>query len=160
MRCWNLDRRQSRDAIPQPSFRHDLRETVRAPVAASLMGLLSRAALAAWFGWALAGCASKEPRGVMDVPECRQAANAVAPLPGEPNIDHLRAQANAYSDCMTTHGYRLDEERLNDALTHMAQVQASDKMRGDPYQLIALRRQQLRLSPSMWQPHSTETPDR
>jgi len=146
--------------MPHTSPGHDPRETRRTPVGVSVIGRLARAAFTVWFGWALAGCASKEPRGVVDVPECRQTADAVAPLPGEPNIDHLRAQADAYSDCMTTHGYRLDEERLNDELTHIVQVQASDKMRGDPYQVMALRRQQLRLSPSMWQPDSTGTPDR
>jgi len=108
----------------------------------------------------LVGCASKEPQGVMDVPECRQAADAVARLPGESNIDYLRAQADAYSICMTAHGYRLDEERLNEELTHVAPVQASNLMRGDPGQLIALRHQQLRVSPSMWQPDSAGTPNR
>lgn len=102
-------------------------------------------------GLALAACAShKKPQGVADVPECRSAANAALPSEFESKLDNLRRQADAYSDCMSAHGYALDQDRLDDEVLHLSQVQWSDRMRGDPYDIVETHRQQLRLSPSMW----------
>ena len=114
-----------------------------------LFGMRSTSA-AILLGLALGGCASHKPQGVADVPECRSAANAVLSSELEPKLDTLRRQADAYSECMTAHGYALDQDRLDDELLHVTQVQWSDRMRGDPYDIVEAHRQQLRLSPSMW----------
>ena len=113
------------------------------------------AALAILLGPVLPGCASHEkPQGVADVPESRSAANAVLASEFESSIATLRRKADAYADCMSTHGYALDEERVADDLLHLTQVQEANHLLGDPWEIIERRRQQLRLSPSMWRPAS------
>lgn len=160
MRYSTFDTHGTRKLVPPLPCSDDPQKARSSPTCAGVAARLSRAALASWLGLMLAGCAGKQPQGVADVPECRQTADSIVQVHGESNIEHLRRQADAYSDCMTAHGYRLDEERLTEQLTHLQQVQASNIMRGDPSQLIALRREQLRLSPSMWQPGSPVTPNR
>jgi len=143
---------KSGKALPHGLRCGDRRKAGQSPSRPRAIARLCRAAFLAWLGFTLASCASKQPQGVADVPECRQAADGIVPGHGESNLDFLRRQADAYSDCMTAHGYALDEERLTEQLTHIRDVQASDWMRGDPWELIAVRRQQLRLSASMWRP--------
>jgi hypothetical protein len=99
----------------------------------------------------LAGCGSKAPRGVAAVPECRQAAASV-PKAFDAGVDYLRRQADAYSECMTAHGYVLDQEQLDDDLTHFEMVKNAEWLGGDPGPLIAQRRQKLRMSPELWRP--------
>jgi hypothetical protein len=104
-------------------------------------------------GIALAlGCGSKPPRGVAEVPECRSAAASVPKSDFDTGIDHLKRQADTYSECMTAHGYVLDQEQLDEQLLHIQQVQNADVMAGDPFFIIAKRRQQLRMSPALWRP--------
>ena len=98
------------------------------------------------------GCGSKEPKGVAEVPECRQAAAALKESKFDTGIDHLRRQADAYSDCMTAHGYVLDQEQLDEQLDHVRQVENAKWLGGDPFYMIAKRRQQLRMSPALWRP--------
>ena len=104
-------------------------------------------------GIALAqGCGSKAPKGVAEVPECRSAAASAPKSDFDTGIDYLKRQADTYSDCMTAHGYVLDQEQLDEQLLHIQQVHNADVMGGDPYYLIAKRRQQLRMSPALWRP--------
>ena len=98
------------------------------------------------------GCASKAPKGVADVPECRSAATGAAKLATDTEIDYLRRQADAYSDCMTAHGYVLDRDQLNEQIKHLEQVQHKNVMAGDPFFIVAKRRQELRMSPALWRP--------
>ena len=67
-------------------------------------------------------------------------------------IDYLKRQADAYSDCMTAHGYVLDREQLDEQLNHVEQVQNANVMGGDPFFIVAKRRQELRMSPALWRP--------
>lgn len=97
-------------------------------------------------------CGSKEPKGVAEVPECRSAAASLPKSDFDTGIDYLKRQADTYSDCMTAHGYVLDQEQLDEQLNHLLQVQNANVMAGDPYYLIAKRRQQLRMSPALWRP--------
>lgn len=96
------------------------------------------------------GCASKEPEGVAEVPECRQAAAAIKESKFDTGTDYLRHQADAYSDCMTAHGYVLDQEKLDEQLEHVRQIETAKWLGGDPVYIIAKRRQQLRMSPEFW----------
>jgi hypothetical protein len=98
------------------------------------------------------GCGSKAPKGVAEVPECRAAATALPESQFDTGIDYLRRQADTYSECMTTRGYVLDEEQLDEQLNHVRQVENGKWMGGDPYYIIAKRRQQLRMSPALWRP--------
>jgi hypothetical protein len=91
-------------------------------------------------------------KGVAEVPECRSAADSVRKSQFESGVDYLRRQADAYSNCMTAHGYVLNQEEIDERLDHIRQVQNADVMGGDPYYLIAKRRQELRMSPAMWRP--------
>ncbi|HMK21742.1 MAG TPA: hypothetical protein VK466_05370 [Terriglobales bacterium] len=105
------------------------------------------------FGFGLVqGCGSKAPKGVAEVPECRDAARAIKESKFDTGIDHLRRQADAYSECMTAHGYVLDEEQLDERLNHVRQVENAKWLGGDPYYIIAERRQQFRMSPQFWRP--------
>jgi hypothetical protein len=103
------------------------------------------------------GCGSKAPKGVPELPECRQAAVAITESKFDTGIDLLRRQADAYSECMTTHGYVLDGEKLDEQLEHVRQVENAKWMGGDPFFIIAKRRQQLRMSPSLWRPAPPST---
>ncbi|HTS54474.1 MAG TPA: hypothetical protein VMH26_14460 [Burkholderiales bacterium] len=104
-------------------------------------------------GIALAqGCGSKAPKGVAEVPECRSAATNVPKSGFDTGIDYLKRQADAYSDCMTAHGYVLDREQLDEQLNHVEQVQNANVMGGDPFFIVAKRRQELRMSPALWRP--------
>jgi hypothetical protein len=96
------------------------------------------------------GCASKELKGVADVPECRAAADGVTKQPFDVGADHLRHQADAYSDCMTARGYVLDEVALQSNLDRYEMVQNAQVMLGDPAPLLAVRRQKLRMNPALW----------
>ncbi len=98
------------------------------------------------------GCGSKEPKGVAEVPECHQAAAAIKESKFDTGIDLLRREADAYSDCMTAHGYVLDQEQLDEQLDHVRQVENAKWLGGDPFYIIAKRRQQLRMSPALWRP--------
>jgi len=91
-------------------------------------------------------------KGVAEVPECRSAADSVHKSEFETGIHHLTRQADAYSDCMTAHGYVFDQAQLDERLDHIRQVQNADVAGGDPYYLIAKRRQELRMSPALWRP--------
>lgn len=97
-----------------------------------------------------AGCGSKAPRGVAEVPECRQAAASVEKSQFDVGIQYLQRQADAYSDCMTAHGYVLDQDQLDEDLKHFEQVQNAQWMGGDPQPLVAQKRQKLRMSPEFW----------
>jgi hypothetical protein len=99
-----------------------------------------------------AGCGSKSPRGVAEVPECRQSAASVARSSFDVGVDYLRRQADAYSECMTAHGYVLDQEELDEQIKHFEMVQNSQWMGGDPGPLAAAQRQKLRMSPKLWRP--------
>jgi len=99
-----------------------------------------------------AGCGSKAPRGVAEVPECRQAATGVEKSPFDVGIQYLERQADAYSDCMTAHGYTLDQDQLDEDLKHFEQVQNAQWMGGDPQPLVAQKRQKMRMSPEFWRP--------
>jgi hypothetical protein len=105
-----------------------------------------------------AGCGSKAPRGVAEVPECRQAAASVPRFTFDVGVDYLRRQADAYSDCMTAHGYVLDEEALDDQVRHFEMVQNSQWMGGDPGPLAVAQRQKLRMSPELWRPANASNP--
>jgi hypothetical protein len=105
------------------------------------------------------GCSSKAPRGVAEVPECRQAAAGVDKSPFDVGIQYLVRQADAYSDCMTTHGYELNQEQLDDDLKHFEKVQNAQWLGGDPGPLIAQRRQKLRMSPEFWRPAGSSSPE-
>ena|SRR6185295_883391 len=98
------------------------------------------------------GCGSKAPKGVPEVPECRHAADAIAESKFDTGIDHLRRQADAYAECMTAHGYVLDQAELNQQIEHVRQVENAKWLGGDPFFIIAKRRQQLRMSPALWRP--------
>ncbi|HYL18384.1 MAG TPA: hypothetical protein VEV20_06870 [Burkholderiales bacterium] len=99
-----------------------------------------------------AGCGSKAPRGVAEVPECRRAATGVEKSPFDVGIQYLERQADAYSDCMTAHGYTLDQDQLDEDLKHFEQVQNAQWMGGDPQPLVAQKRQKMRMSPEFWRP--------
>jgi hypothetical protein len=99
-----------------------------------------------------AGCGSKAPRGVADVPECRRAAASIEKSPFDVGIQYLERQADAYSDCMTAHGYALDQDQLDEDLKHFEQVQNAQWMGGDPQPLVAQKRQKMRMSPQFWRP--------
>jgi hypothetical protein len=98
------------------------------------------------------GCASKAPKGVAEVPACRQAAEDVPKFDFDVGVDYLRRQAAAYSQCMEARGYALDQKQLDDDLKHFEMVKNADVMGGDPGPLIAVRRQKLRMSPALWHP--------
>ena len=98
------------------------------------------------------GCGSKAPKGVPEVLACRRAAAAITQSKFDTGIDLLRRQADAYSECMTAHGYVLDQELLDKQLEHVRQVENAKWMGGDPFYIIAKRRQQLRMSPALWRP--------
>ncbi len=98
------------------------------------------------------GCGSKAPKGVPEVPECRHAAAAIAESKFDTGINHLIRQADAYSECMTAHGYVLDQEDLDQQLEHVRQVENAKWLGGDPVFIIAKRKQQLRMSPALWRP--------
>jgi hypothetical protein len=106
-----------------------------------------------------AGCSSKAPRGVAEVPECRRAAAGVEKSPFDVGIQYLVRQADAYSDCMTAHGYVLDQEQLDNDLNHFEMVQNSQWMGGDPGPLVAERRQKMRMSPEFWRPAGPSSPE-
>jgi len=99
-----------------------------------------------------AGCGSKAPRGVAEVPECRQAAASIEKSPFDVGIQYLERQADAYSDCMTARGYALDQDQLDEDLKHFEQVQNAQWMGGDPQLLVAQKRQKMRMSPQFWRP--------
>jgi hypothetical protein len=99
-----------------------------------------------------AGCSSKSPKGVADVPECRAAADSAPKLSFDVGTDYLERQADAYSECMTARGYVLDDEALQSELDRFEMVQNADVMRGDPAPLVAARRQKLRMNPEFWRP--------
>lgn len=94
------------------------------------------------------GCGGK--KGVAEVPECRSAAESIRKSEFETSVHYLTRQADAYSDCMTAHGYVFDQAQLDERLDHIRQVHNADVMGGDPFYLIAQRRQELRMSPTMW----------
>jgi len=96
------------------------------------------------------GCGSKAPKGVPEVPACRQAATAITESMFDTGIDLLRRQADAYSECMTAHGYVLDQQLLDEQLEYVRQVENAKWLGGDPFYIIAKRRQQLRMSPALW----------
>jgi len=98
------------------------------------------------------GCASKAPEGVAEVPECRQAASEIKESKFDTGMALLRRQADAYSECMTAHGYVLDEVQLDEQLEHVREVENAKWLGGDPYFIVAKRRQQLRMSPALWRP--------
>jgi hypothetical protein len=98
----------------------------------------------------VAGCASKGPKGVPDVPECRAAAAKAPKLSFDVGTDYLERQADAYSECMAARGYVLDDEAVQSNLDRYETVQNSDVMRGDPGPLLAVRRQKLRMTPKFW----------
>ena len=99
-----------------------------------------------------AGCASKSPKGVAEVHECRAAANSAPKLSFDVGIDYLQRQADTYSECMTAHGYVLDDAAVESNLDHFEMVQNSNVMMGDPAPLLAKRRQKLRMNPEFWRP--------
>ena len=99
---------------------------------------------------AAAGCSSKGPKGVADVPECRAAADSVPKLSFDASTKYLERQADAYSECMTARGYVLDDEALQSNLDRYETVQNANVMMGDPAPLVAARRQKLRMSPEFW----------
>jgi hypothetical protein len=94
---------------------------------------------------------------VPEVPECQQAAAAIKESKFDTGINHLVRQADAYSECMTEHGFVLDQEDLNQQLEHVRQVENAKWMGGDPFLIIAKRRQQLRMSPTLWRPAPPST---
>ena len=100
----------------------------------------------------LQGCGSKAPKGVPEVLECRHAADAITQSKFDTGIDHLRRQADAYAECMTAHGYVLDQAELDQQIEHVRQVENAKWLGGDPFFIIAKRRQQLRMSPALWRP--------
>src|SRR5262249_45633381 len=104
--------------------------------------------------WLLQACGSKAPKGVADVPECRHAAPAITESKFDTRIKLLTRQADAYSECMVSHGYVLDEQELSQQIEHVRQVENAKWLGGDPYFIIAKRRQQLRMSPALWRPSS------
>lgn len=107
----------------------------------------------AWLPLCLSqGCGSKASKGVPEVPECRQAAAAIKESKFDTGIRHLERQADAYSECMTAHGFVLDQQDLDQQLEHVRQVENAKWMGGDPFLIIAKRRQQLRMSPALWRP--------
>ena len=89
---------------------------------------------------------------VAEVPECRSAADSTHKFEFETGIHYLTRQADAYSDCMIAHDYVFDQAQLDEQLNHIRQVKNADVMGGDPYYLIAQRRQELRMSPALWRP--------
>ncbi len=103
------------------------------------------------------GCGSKAPKGVPEVHECRQAAAAITESKFDTGLDLLRRQADAYSECMTAHGYVIDQVELDEQLEHVRQVENAKWMGGDPFFIIAKRRQQLRMSPALWRPAPPST---
>ena len=103
------------------------------------------------------GCGSKAAKGAPEVPECRQAAAAITESKFDTGIDLLRRQADAYSECMTAHGYVFDQELLDKQLERVRQVENAKWMGGDPFHIIAKRRQQLRMSPALWRPAPPHT---
>ena len=91
-------------------------------------------------------------KGIAEVPECRGAADSLRKSEFESATHFLTRQADAYSDCMTAHGYVFDQAELDERIDHIRQVHNADVMGGDPYYLIAKRRQELRMSPALWRP--------
>jgi hypothetical protein len=98
------------------------------------------------------GCGGKDTArgGVAEVPQCRQAADAVTTSDFDTRASLLRMRADAYSDCMQERGYVLDEEELDRRLLHKEQVKNGDPLGGDPAPFLALYRQELRMNPALW----------
>jgi len=99
-----------------------------------------------------AGCGGKDAArgGVAEVPQCRQAANAVPKTDFDTHAFLLRMRADAYSECMQERGYVLDEEEFDRRLLHKEQVKNGDPMGGDPAPFLAVYRQELRMNPELW----------
>ena len=85
------------------------------------------------------------------VAACQQSAKSALPQGmDQSKVAHLTAQADAFSACMETLGYTLDEEKYSWYLLHFKWVKASDVSYGDPSQAVAQQKQILRLTPEMW----------
>ena len=91
-------------------------------------------------------------KSVAEVPECRSAADSLSKSEFETAIHYLTRQADTYSDCMIAHRYVFDQAQLDEQINHIAQVQNANVYGGDPFNLIAQRRQELRMSPALWRP--------
>ena|SRR5690349_139899 len=97
------------------------------------------------------GCSSGKTRvGVQDVPQCRQAADAVQRTEFDTQSSVLERRADTYVECMQAHGYVLDQEEVDRRLLRKEQVRNSDPLGGDPAYLLVAYRQQLRMDPSLW----------
>jgi hypothetical protein len=89
------------------------------------------------------------------VAACQRAAQAAQPGGLEQSkLAHLKAQADAFSQCMEQLGFSLDEEEFAARMLHFWEVKASDLNYGDPSDAMAAQRQILRLSPELWRPGS------
>lgn len=97
-----------------------------------------------------AGCASRNPKGVADVPECRALAENAPRFSFDVGIDYLRRQADAYSECMIGRGYALNDAAVQSNLERFEMIKNADVMGGDPAPQLAVRRQKLRMNPEFW----------
>jgi hypothetical protein len=124
--------------------------TMRAPIMGCNLKLLTLFALLP--GIVLFGCGGKggTRSGVAEVPQCRQAANAVSASEFDTRATVLRMRADAYSECMQARGYVLDEEELDRRMLRKEQVKNSEPMGGDPGPFLALYREELRMNPDLW----------
>lgn len=106
---------------------------------------------------AAAACAGNQERQIDP-----EAGACVEPPPriGSPDFDARRAalaaRAERFGTCMRERGFALDEARLEQALERFEQVKNADPYGGDPWQAVALRKEELRASPHMWRREATQ----
>ena len=99
------------------------------------------------------GCANRPrtPEGVVEVPACRQAADATDRNEFANPQTQLEIQADAYAICMQEHGYVLNQDALDTKMRYEEQVQNGKWLGGDPFFYLKALRQKLRMSPAYWQ---------
>ena len=99
----------------------------------------------------LPGCANL---GKADIaPEAQACAQSVAPARAGNFSERLAAltlRANTVAECMTSHGFVLDEAKLQEKLLHEEWVRNSNVMGSDPQNYLMLLEQELRASPALW----------
>jgi len=99
----------------------------------------------------LAGCASKP---VPDNPDARACLPPENPEMRSHNyymrLSGYTQRADTFAECMTKHGYVLDEDELDARMLRFEQVKNAEWLGGDPAWAMRIYRQEERLNPELW----------
>lgn len=98
----------------------------------------------------VSGCATTQSEPIADTSACPTPSTRVRARNDLERFQELQGRADAFAECMESHGFAADQDAIDRDVLHYEQIRNADPYGADPQMSVRIREQELRLSPKYW----------